>query len=232
VSLSAIRGAQSSGDSSKALETASTTSSAPMVASSNSFAGASVNGSYEKVKETVKVLERYQKDREEEIRRTTVDDAPAQMYDMLGDSESQKVDLISEINSVKYGAKKLTFQQAMRSNGWSERSAALNKIKEVLKIDKDTKIKLSEDDYDSLTSDLKFLFQNEKNLFFITKALRIVKALADGMGPLFSQYGTILLPEIIARFKEKKVAVLEHARTAADAVALVIKVITFYMTKL
>lgn len=62
------------------------------------------NGSYEKVKETVKVLERYQQDREEEIPsflehesygngtgtppcggRTPVDDAPAQMYDMLGE---------------------------------------------------------------------------------------------------------------------------------------------------
>jgi len=62
------------------------------------------NGSYEKVRETVKVLERYQQDREEEIPsflehdnygngtgtppcggRTPVDDAPAQLYDMLGE---------------------------------------------------------------------------------------------------------------------------------------------------
>ncbi|CAG5108603.1 Oidioi.mRNA.OKI2018_I69.chr1.g3871.t2.cds [Oikopleura dioica] len=61
------------------------------------------NGSYEKVAETVKVLERYQQERQEEIPsfletenyvngsgtppcgRTPVDDAPPQMFDMLGE---------------------------------------------------------------------------------------------------------------------------------------------------
>ena len=136
-----------------------------------------------------------------------------------------EIDVLSEINAIKYGEEKLSFPNAMASKKWKDRGAALDKLMDVLKIDKDTLIKLPKRDYISLVTDLKVVIKKDTNVLLISKALRIVKALADGMRGLFSQYGAILLPEIIARFKEKKAAVLEHARTAADSIALVTKVI-------
>ena len=57
----------------------------------------------------------------------------------------------------------------MASTKWEERGAALNELMAVLIVEKDMHIKLSETDLDSLVSDLKTVFENEKNLFFYCK---------------------------------------------------------------
>ena len=99
-----------------------------------------------------------------------------------------ELNVLQKINAVTFGENDLVFKKAMASTKWEERGAALNELMAVLIVEKDMHIKLSETDLDSLVSDLKTVFENEKNLFFIVKALKIVKALADGMQTRFSQH--------------------------------------------
>jgi cytoskeleton-associated protein 5 len=47
--------------------------------------------------------------------------------------------------------------------------------------------------------------------------------MAEAMRENFKNFGPLIMQEILARFKEKKVTVLEAAREAADAVAKTIK---------
>ena len=80
-----------------------------------------------------------------------------------------ELNVLQKINAVTFGENDLVFKKAMASTKWEERGAALNELMAVLIVEKDMHIKLSETDLDSLVSDLKTVFENEKNLFFYCK---------------------------------------------------------------
>ena len=83
---------------------------------------------------------------------------------------------LGEIKSAKYGEDKLSFTDAMASKKWKDRGAALDKLMEVLKIDKDTIIKVPKGDYIAIITDLKVVIKKDTNVLLISKALKIVKA--------------------------------------------------------
>jgi cytoskeleton-associated protein 5 len=136
---------------------------------------------------------------------------------------AQEVNFLAELGKARFGEDKIDAGAAMASKKWKERGEALDKMALILMMEKDSPIKLSSGDYMSVMTDIKTLIKKDTNVLLIVKAFKIVKRMAEAMRENFKNFGPLIMQEILARFKEKKVTVLEAAREAADAVAKTIK---------
>ena len=136
---------------------------------------------------------------------------------------AEEVNFLAELGKARFGEDKIDAGAAMASKKWKERGEALDKMALILMLEKGNPIKLASGEYQSVMTDLKTLIKKDTNVLLIIKAFKIVKRMAEAMRESFKNFGPLILQEVLARFKEKKVTVLEAAREAADAVAKTIK---------
>ncbi|CBY20469.1 unnamed protein product [Oikopleura dioica] len=136
---------------------------------------------------------------------------------------AQEVNFLAELGKAKFGEDKIDAGAAMASKKWKERGEVLDKMFLILMMEKDSPIKLPSGDYMSVMTDIKTLIKKDTNVLLIIKAFKIVKRMAEAMRENFKNFGPLIMQEILARFKEKKISAIEAAREAADAVAKTIK---------
>ena len=69
------------------------------------------------------------------------------------------------------------------------------------------------------------LISKDSNVMVVALAANVVKGLAVGLRKGFSQYATVVIGSLLAKFKEKKQNVVVALREAADAVYLTVRVL-------